>query len=91
MTERRFRQRQVQGITGRDLGDEYLFYDGAADRVHILNGTARRILLLCDGHRTLAEISDIVAREYTVDRPTALADARETVERLIELGLLETA
>ena len=39
-------------LNQRDLGDEFLFYDRDGDRVHVLNGVAREVFLLCDGNRT---------------------------------------
>lgn len=89
LKDERYRRREVVGIAGRDIGDEYLFYDEADDQVHMLNATARRILLLCDGNRSVADISAVLAREYAVDPGMALDDVRGTVGRLAELGLLE--
>jgi hypothetical protein len=85
------RQTSPHPFTGRDLGDEYLFYDPDADRVHILNGTARAIYLLCDGERGLDEIALSIAERYEVDRDTAIRDCAETIERLKELGLVDGA
>ena len=74
---------------GTDLGDEYLFYDRDGDRVHVLNGTAREIFLLCDGSRTEDEIAQAFAEKFEIDAETAQKDARETMRQLHELGLLE--
>lgn len=91
MSDRCYRRREASGISGRDLGDEYLFYDQGSDRVHILNGTARSILMLCDGKRTVKEIAAAIATEYSVEEKTALQDAAEAIEQLVELGLIEPA
>jgi pyrroloquinoline quinone biosynthesis protein D len=82
------RPRPVKGVLGKDLGDEYLFYDSDGDEVHTLNGPAREIYLLCDGTRTLEEIADAVVESYEIDAETALEDVGSTVERLIGLGFL---
>jgi PqqD family protein of HPr-rel-A system len=75
---------------GTDLGDEYLFYDRENDRVHVLNTTAREIFLLCDGKRSEEEIAGNLAETYDLDSETATRDTRQTLERLYELGVLES-
>ena len=83
--------RPRQSSTGdrRDLGDEYIFYDPQGEKLHVLNGTAREIYLLCDGTKTSEEIAAVLSERYEVDLTTALTDTREAVEKLLELGLLE--
>jgi pyrroloquinoline quinone biosynthesis protein D len=83
------RPRPSDALPCTDLGDEYLFYDREQDRVHVLNGTAREIFLLCDGSRSEEEIGREMADRYRLDVETALRDARDTIGRLVELGLLE--
>ena len=78
----------LPGITSKDLGEEYLFYDKSGNRVHVLNGTARCIYLLCQGDRTVDEVIAEVVTLYEVDSATARDDARETIESLVRLGLL---
>lgn len=73
---------------GTDLGDEYLFYDRERDQVHVLNGTAREIFLLCDGRRTETEVATAFADRYEAHRDEARKDAEETLRRLYDLGLL---
>ena len=80
--------RPAPSSTGTDLGDEYLFYDRERDRVHVLNGTAREIFLLCDGSRTEVEVESAFAEKYGDERDRARSDARETIRQLYELGLL---
>ncbi len=72
----------------RDLDDEYVFFDAEGDRVHVLNATARRIYLLCDGTRTEEEIARVLCEEYEVDEATAKADVQRTVGELRCLGLV---
>lgn len=83
------RPRPSHALTHRDLDDELLFYDGSGDQVHVLNGTARDIYMLCDGSRTAGQIADQLCQEYDVDRDTAAADVRATVDRLAALGIVE--
>jgi len=80
--------RPTTEFLARDLGDEYVFYDRSSDRVHILNGTARSIYLLCDGTRSAGSVARQLAEIYGVDERTALRDAAETIEELVRLGVL---
>lgn len=73
----------------RDLGDELLAYDRQNHRVHVLNATAREIHGWCNGERTVAEIADKLIEEYGIDEETALRDLTATIDRLIQLGLVE--
>jgi hypothetical protein len=82
------RPRPVEGITGSDLGDEYLLYNQQGDKIHVLNATARRIYLLCDGNRTQEEIAGELAQRYKVDEETARSDTDAFVNELLELKVL---
>ena len=73
----------------RDLGDELLIFDADGDQLHVLNETAREIFLLCDGARTETEIVESICRTYEVDAETARTDLLQTVDQLIQLGVLE--
>ena len=79
---------QATGILGKDLGDEYLFYDSAHEQVHVLNATARAIYLLCDGNVSVREIVDRFGARFAVDDRTARRDVEETLDRLRSLGLV---
>jgi PqqD family protein of HPr-rel-A system len=81
-------RKPVAVARGRDLGDEYLFYDRDHDRIHVLNVTARAIFLLCDGAHTEKEIAATLAAQFKIDEAEARSDARELVQTLVELGLV---
>jgi len=81
-------RRPVATARGRDLGDEYLFYDRDRDLVHVLNETAREVFLVCDGEHTEEQIAAILVERFDVDGENALADTHATVRRLIDLGLV---
>ncbi len=72
----------------RDLGDEYLFYDRDRDQVHVLNGSAREIFLLCDGIRSVAQVAEAFSKPYRTDAPEARQDAERIIRELADLGLL---
>jgi pyrroloquinoline quinone biosynthesis protein D len=80
--------RHTGGFTEKDLEKDYVFYDRHGDRFHILNGTAREIYLLCDGTRTPGAVAREIAERYEVDEETAMKDTCETIDRLVNLGLL---
>ena len=80
--------RPVAKAEGRDLGDEYLFYDREGDRVHVLNETAREVFLLCDGSRTEDEVASAFAEKHQTDQATARNDAAALLRDLSELGLI---
>ena len=73
---------------GRDLGDEYLIYDREADKVHVLNATAREIYLLCDGERSVDAIAAEMQTKYGIEADLAERDTRQTLEDLDSLGVL---
>jgi len=83
------RPHPTRGILGKDLGDEYLFYDSAQERVHVLNATAREIYLLCDGRASVREIVRRFGAQFDVDDTTARRDVEETLDRLLALGLVD--
>ena len=81
--------RPSESFTSRDLGDEYLIYDRRNDQVHVLNGTARDILLLCDGSRSAGEVAAALVDKYGVDQSTARRDVERTIRELSELGAVD--
>lgn len=78
-----------EGLTTKDLGDEFIVFDVAADRVHVLNATARTILLSCDGDKTVEDLARAFAETYRLDEATARRDVADTLGELLELGLID--
>ena len=78
----------TKGLSAKDLGDEYLVYDKAGDRFHILNGSAREIYLLCDGTRSVRQIVETMRDRFRIDPAVARRDTHEAIDRLIQLGVL---
>ena len=85
------RPQRLERLSGRDVGDEYLFYDGDSDSVHVLNGTAREIYLLCDGTRSVDKLVAAMLERYEIDETTAREDVDSTLRRLIDLGMLSVS
>jgi Coenzyme PQQ synthesis protein D (PqqD) len=53
-----------------------------------LSESAGLIWRRMDGRRTVAELAELLAQEYEIDRETALADVTETLLQLAAGGLL---
>jgi pyrroloquinoline quinone biosynthesis protein D len=57
----------------------------------MLNETAAEILKLCDGQRTITQIVDLLAQQFTgADRTMMAQEVTELLTRLQTRGLLET-
>ncbi len=82
------RPQAIEGVLGRDLGDEYLFYDSSHEQVHVLNATAREIFLLCDGQASVREIVRRFGARFDLEDSIAQRDVEETLARLLSLGLV---
>jgi pyrroloquinoline quinone biosynthesis protein D len=78
-------------LNHRDLGDEFLFYDRDGDQVHVLNGVARDVFLLCDGSRTNRQIVEEIIVRYEVEAERASVDVLRTLSELLELEILRAA
>lgn len=53
-----------------------------------LSDTASFVWKQIDGRRSVADIADLVSKEYRVDAATALADVRELLDQLIRHDLV---
>ncbi len=82
------RPRRSDSHRGKDLGDEYLFYDSAGERVHMLNGTARAVYLLCDGTLSRKELAKRYTAMYDLDEAAGRRDVDDVLERLAKLDLI---
>ena len=91
MTQATDRPRPADAVRGKDLGNEYMFYDEDGDHIHVLNGTAREIFILCDGTRTEGDVVRDMLERFEVDEATIRRDVTETIERLLTLNLLTVA
>jgi len=61
------------------------------ESIYTLNETAGRIWKLMDGHRTLAQIRDVLVEEYNVTPAAAQEDLLELVAYLEQIEALERA
>ena len=63
------RPRRADELVIEFVGDGYLVYDPAHDRMHSLNHTAALVLELCTGENDAAEITRLVAVAYEMPTP----------------------
>ena len=68
-----------------------MFYDEDGDHIHVLNGTAREVFLLCDGSRTESEVVRDMLELFEVDETTVRRDVTTIIEKLLNLNLLTAA
>ena len=83
------RPRRQEGIEAHGVQDELVLYVPGREVGVSLNRSARAIWELCDGRRTLAEISQELDQEVGCPGDELLADVGAAVRQLSELGLVE--
>jgi pyrroloquinoline quinone biosynthesis protein D len=82
--------RPRNGLEVEDMGDEVLIYVPGTDRTILLNETAALVWRLCDGRRTVGEISDLLAQAYPESDFAIRQQVRDTLSDFVERGLIET-
>lgn len=77
-------------VRQRTIDTEAVVVRQKAAEVVVLNEVGGRILELLDGQRTLAEVIDVLAGEFEVERTVLEADAVAFVREVVEAGVVET-
>jgi hypothetical protein len=77
-----------QGVDIEDTGEEILVYMKQSDSTFYLNGTAALVWRLCDGQRTGAGISQLLAEAYP-QAESLDQDVIEALKQLTVLGVVE--
>lgn len=75
----------------REVKQEVVLLDTAADRVHQLNVTASFIWSRCEKAHTEQELAQWLAEAFDVDADVALQDTRAILDTLRELKLVQDA
>ena len=77
-------------VVFRQLDEEWVIFDPAADRLHALNLTAALVWSHCTGELDVSQIADAVGGAFDppVDHATVLPDVQATLNRFSEEGLL---
>lgn len=79
-------------IASRNLDGEMIIMSARDSTLFTLNEVATAIWEAADGETTLEEIVERkICPEYEVDSATALRDAQELVQQLVEHGILSTS
>lgn len=82
------RPRQLQGLE-YDLGDELLVYSAELEIGFSFNHSAKAIWELCDGNRSLTDISEELAGRFGCDGIDLFPDVIATIEQMQQHGLVE--
>jgi pyrroloquinoline quinone biosynthesis protein D len=83
------RPARLSGVEEHPLGEELLVYDPRSETAYALNRSAVAIWLLCDGTRTVEEITNELGQFVGLSGAALLPDVIQGVTRLHESGLLE--
>lgn len=79
-------------VAARRIGDEMLIMTAQESAVFSLNETAALLWEAADGRTPLAQIVEReICTRFETDPETALADARQTLQGLAELGIIEAS
>ena len=70
-----------------EFEDGLLVYRSHRERVHYLNATVAFVFKLCDGHRTVTEISEILRKAWNLSAPPE-GEIDEMLKLMMEEGLL---
>jgi hypothetical protein len=73
----------------RRVGSEWVLYDAAREKAHVLNQTAAVIWTYCDGTFERSSIADAIAREVPgLDTTRIKDDINDALRRFADEGLL---
>jgi hypothetical protein len=73
----------------RRVGSEWVLYDAAREKAHVLNQTAAVIWTYCDGTFERSSIADAIAREVPgLDTTRIRDDINDALRRFADEGLL---
>lgn len=73
----------------RQVDDEWVVFDPAANELHVLNLPAAIIWSHCDGELDVEQIADRLRDAFDVQPDRALADVQSALARFRAAGLLE--
>lgn len=82
------RHRKIDGIQMRVAGRETIVHDTVHEKLHVLNGTAARILSMCDGTRSCEDIAREISAQAGAPYEVVLRDVRMVIEQFSQLELL---
>jgi coenzyme PQQ synthesis protein D (PqqD) len=71
----------VNGLEVTRVPDGFVIYDEPRNMVHYLNSTAAVVYAVCDGKKTVAEISEFLRDVYEIDEVPKLEELFANFER----------
>lgn len=71
-----------------EIGDDISLYDPHGEQITVLNTTASDIWRLLDGHTSIDEVTELLARAYVVTPESIRADIARAVHQLAEQELV---
>ncbi|UCC71730.1 MAG: HPr-rel-A system PqqD family peptide chaperone [Gemmatimonadota bacterium] len=77
-----------EDVLFRQVDDEWVVFDPAANELHVLNLAAALIWSHCTGEHAPDEIAGALQEAYGIELERAAADVQATLERFREAGLL---
>jgi len=77
-------------FTIEHLEGETILYRHSLKKMIYLNESAAVVWTLCDGRRTVADIVDLLVKNYPGVADTVAADVKEVIADLTREGALET-
>jgi PqqD family protein of HPr-rel-A system len=80
--------RKADGLVISKVGDEYIVYDPAKGKVHVLNNTGAAIWELMDEAKTMEDLASAMSERYSTEKATVAGDAGMFIGRLREAGLV---
>ena len=87
----RFAPKRLAKLAIKQVGaNECIVYGGSKGIIPILNDTARLVLTMCNGVRTVQEIAREVETSYELTNSVVVVrDVTTIIEEFLRLGLLE--
>lgn len=80
---------RVNGITDCRLSDEAVLYSPECEKALSLNSSAKAIWELCDGSRTIVEISQELGKRFGCSGTELLSDVITAISEFQKLSFLE--
>jgi hypothetical protein len=82
---------QRAGASAVELDENLALYDDVGQLLILLNPSAATVWELCDGTRTVDEMIDALAEAHPEEARVIAGDVRQTIRKLVELGLVGAA
>lgn len=79
---------KADNLEFQEIGDEVLVHDPAAEKIHVLNKAAAKVLRLCDG-TPMPTLVDALMPSESFDRTRVQNDVGKILEHFVNLGLVK--